>query len=145
MTEFKVGDKVECLMAGSGVVISVIDRSHGYSVAVEFKTSAGVRLLHYTSDGKFSKDSKRTLTKGTWEVEEILPKVTFNKGEHVWADLGYGDGWQVFKYLGNIPPYNDEHFVGGTAKGSEHMNISFPDKVDSKHIRKFKDNPYEVN
>lgn len=134
MNEFKVGDKVECLLYGKGEVVQISDHYSLYPVRVDF---LGNTNIGYTRSGKYSTDSRVALTKGTWKVEEVLPEVTYKQGELVWADLGCGDGWQVFEYH---------------SKGIYHCVVS-PKKRPERElryandatIRKFKDNPYDIN
>lgn len=57
-TDFKVGDKVYCLMYGPGVV-EYINTTGNYEVSVKFENDAGNGA--YTSDGRFYSDSLRVL------------------------------------------------------------------------------------
>lgn len=58
-TDFKVGDKVYCLIHGDGVV-DKINRLGDYKVGVIFNTE-GEPSAEYTPDGKFYTDGLRTL------------------------------------------------------------------------------------
>lgn len=138
ISEFKVGDKVECLIYGKGEVVNV---SGSMKFPVDVKFSDLCSDL-YTSDGRLGEHCNVSLTKRTWKVEEIPIEETYKKGELVWANLGLF--WDVYRYIGKAHR-DDLHFLGSVAAGSQHMNVSFCNEIDSKHIRKFKDNPYDIN
>lgn len=141
IAEFKVGDKVECLIYGKGEVVGV-SGSMQFPVDVKFSDTCSEQ---YTSDGRVSKHCKVSLTKGTWKVYEIPTQVIYKKGELVWANLGMF--WDIYRYIGKA--YSDDlHLLGSVAaeQGSgSPMHVSFCNEVDSKNIRKFKDNPYDIN
>ena len=138
MNELKVGDKVECLVNGKGEVFR-LKSDHDFCIYVSFENG---RKDAYTKDGKLYSNSNVCLTRGTWKVEEIPAQITYKKGELVWANLGLF--WDVYRYIGKAHR-DDLHFLGSVAVGSQHINASFCNEIDSKHIRKFKDNPYDVN
>lgn len=139
MNEFKVGDKVECLVYGKGEVVELRKAFPEYPVGVKFESG---RTDNYTKDGRLHAGYNITLTKGTWKVEEVPTEVTYKKGELVWASLG--TTWCLCRYKGKAQR-DTEHFVGSLATGSDHMQVSFCNEIDSKYIRKFKDNPYDIN
>lgn len=56
-TDFRVGDKVYCLVFGSGVVCG-IDQGGIYKIGVEFDKKA---ICSYTQDGKCFSNAQRTL------------------------------------------------------------------------------------
>ena len=131
MNEFKVGDKVECLLYGKGEVTKV-EKDCTFPVIVDFKDLASVM---YTEDGRYSVKSKVTLTKGTWKIEEVLPEVTYKQGELVWCDVRKNYEWQLATY-------------SGKADGMHHLTTKVGSSVwcvTSRSIRKFKDNPYDIN
>lgn len=57
-TDFKIGDKVYCLMYGPGVV-EYINTTGNYEVSVKFENDAWNGA--YTKDGRFYSDSQRVL------------------------------------------------------------------------------------
>ena len=83
---FNLGDAVECRIFGKGrvTVRNNTNLSH-YPVGVSFDFTNGASTHFYTDDGKYSSGYPRTLTKGSWEIKEIPPKITFEVGERVWA------------------------------------------------------------
>lgn len=132
MNEFKVGDKVDCLLYGKGEVTKV-EKDCTFPVIVDFKDLASVM---YTEDGRYSVKSKVTLTKGTWKVEEVLPEVTYKQGELVWCDVRHNGEWQLAIY-----DFED---------GSNMQRVTLKVGLDmwgvpNNCIRKFKDTPYDIN
>mgnify|MGYP003440070020 FL=1 len=132
MNEFKVGDKVECLLFGKGS-IDAIENNSAYPVSVRFGPS---KIQWYTKDGRYVELSKVILTKGTWKVEEVLPEVTYKQGELVWCDVRQNGEWQLAIY--DFEDGSNMHRVI-TKVGSAMWG------VPNKCIRKFKDSPYDIN
>lgn len=130
MNEFKVGDKVECLVNGKGEVFR-LKSDHDFCIYVSFENG---RKDAYTKDGKLYSNSNVCLTHGTWDVKEKPLEITYKVGELVWADLGYGDGWQVFEYHSKT----SFHYVVSPQKAQDRRLRA----VSNDNIRKFKDNPY---
>lgn len=132
MNEFKVGDKVECLLHGKGKVIDV-EVAGMYPIRVSFPT---VDDLWYTKEGKYTKYSRVSLTKRTWKVEEVMPEVTYKQGELVWCDVRQNGEWQLAIYA-----FED---------GSNMQRVTLKVGLDmwgvpNNCIRKFKDTPYDIN
>lgn len=133
MNEFKVGDKVECLLYGKGEVVRISGGLSLFPVRVDF---LGNINIGYTLSGKYSTDSRVTLTKGTWKVEEVLPEVTYKQGELVWCDVRQNGEWQLAIYDFEDGS-NMQRVI--TKVGSDMWG------VPNKCIRKFKDTPYDIN
>lgn len=132
MNEFKVGDKVECLLFGKGSIY-VIENNSAYPVGVSFGSS---NRQWYTKNGRYVELSNVTLTKGTWKVEEVLPEVTYKQGELVWCDVRQNGEWQLAIYDFEDGS-NMQRVI--TKVGSDMWG------VPNKCIRKFKDTPYDIN
>lgn len=132
MNEFKVGDKVECLVYGKGEVVDIRKSYPEYPVGVKFESG---RTDNYTKDGRLRAGYNVTLTKGTWKVEEVLPEVTYKQGELVWCDVRKNYEWQLATYASKV---GDLHHIT-TKVGSSGWCVT------SRSIRKFKDIPYDIN
>lgn len=128
--DFKVGDAVECLLKGSGAVVSVLSKYNQFPIGVSFNGN----IQWYTEYGQYFIGGNVVLTTGTWDVKEKPVEITYKVGELVWADLGYGDGWQVFEYYSKTA----FHYVVSPQKAQERRLRA----VSNDNIRKFKDNPY---
>jgi hypothetical protein len=102
-TKFKVGQEVECLIYGKGVVKEITNSEFG--VLVFFYCNGNVS---YTHDGRFLTSANPTLTPGTWKVEEILPEPPFEKGQPVWFKNNVDDFWKLRYYSHKE---NRKHFV----------------------------------
>lgn len=135
MSKFKVGDPVECLIYGKGEVIE-IESGRLYPVRVKFQDLPSEdQIESYTQEGKWQVSAKPTLTIGTWKVEEIPPEVTYKKGELVWCDINNSAEWQLAAYQYK----SDNRHLVNLKVGSHLWNVR------STSIRKFKDNPYDIN
>jgi len=133
MNDFKVGDKVECLLFGKGYIDVIDNVAKDFPIGVRF---GQFKIQWYTYDGRFIKDTRVCLTKGTWKVEEVLPEVTYKQGELVWCDVRKNGEWQVavydFEDGSNMQRVITK--IGSTMWG-----------VPNNCIRKFKDSPYDIN
>lgn len=103
--KFKVGQQVECLIAGRGIIENITEEFDFYPIHVKFDTG---KMLTYTIDGRPSVMSKISLTSGTWKVEEILPEPKFEKGDPVWCRDDDGQEWRLRYYK---LKENKKHFV----------------------------------
>lgn len=133
MNDFKVGDKVECLLFGKGYIDVIDNVAKDFPIGVRF---GQFKIQWYTYDGRFIKDAGVCLTKGTWKVEEVLPEVTYKQGELVWCGVRKNGEWQVAVY----------DFEDGSNMQRVITKIgSAMWGVPNKCIRKFKDSPYDIN
>ena len=128
---FKVGDKVTCIVKGSGVVEEIVDNLT-YPIIVRFCNSSFFKES-YTYDGRFLNTGNITLLQGHVNLDEIIPKnkpiVNFTKGELVWVSDD-GTEWVTGYFW-----YKTEDLFG--TKGTNYTGISH-----WKHCRKFDDLPF---
>lgn len=105
--KFKIGQSVECLIAGKGIVKKADKENYGldYPVHVVFQNG---NILTYTIDGRMSENANISLTTGTWKVEEILPEPEFQEGQPVWVRDADDQVWRLRYYSHKE---NKNHFV----------------------------------
>jgi hypothetical protein len=104
--KFKIGQKVQCLINGNGIVENISNETdYYYPVYVKFDNG---KIYTYSIEGKASILSNITLTTGTWKVEEILPEPEFQEGQPVWVRDADDQVWRLRYYSHKE---NKNHFV----------------------------------
>lgn len=126
MSKFKEGQFVECLVYGKGVVTEIDSDKNfetHYPVHVKFLhhnnslCSMEYKIVQYTADGRLYLNANRTLTPGTWKVEEILPEPTFEKGQPVWVKDYENDDWKLRYYSHKEGEKKHHAYVGQEKEG----------------------------
>lgn len=102
--EFKVGQKVECLLFGKGI-IKKIRNDKEFSILVLFENED---FHWYSKEKKYHRDGRVTLTPGTWNIEEILPEPEYEKGQPVWIRYKEEQEWRLRYYSHKE---GEKHFV----------------------------------